>query len=57
VELGLGGGGFPVTDRLCQQVLSIPVHPDLSEDEVDTVIGAVNEVAAKLGSPAGEGVR
>jgi hypothetical protein len=24
---------------------------------VDTVIAAVNEVAAKLGSPAGEGVR
>ena len=30
-------------------VVSIPVHPSLSDDEVSTVIGAVNETAAELG--------
>jgi dTDP-4-amino-4,6-dideoxygalactose transaminase len=30
-------------------VLSIPVHPSLTDDEVATVIGAVNQVAAELG--------
>jgi dTDP-4-amino-4,6-dideoxygalactose transaminase len=39
-----------VTDRLTEQVLSIPVHPSLTDDEVATVIGAVNETAAALGS-------
>jgi len=41
---------YPVSDRLAEQVLSIPVHPALSDDEVDTVIGAVNETAAELGT-------
>ena len=38
------------TDRLTEQVLSIPVHPSLSDDEVAQVIGAVNETAEELGT-------
>jgi len=49
VALGYGDERYPVTDRLTDQVLSIPVHPSLSDDEVETVIGAVNETAAELG--------
>jgi dTDP-4-amino-4,6-dideoxygalactose transaminase len=48
--LALGySGEFPVTDRLTAEVLSIPVHPSLSDAEVDEVIAAVNGVAAELG--------
>jgi perosamine synthetase len=50
VALGYGSESYPVTDRLTEQVLSIPVHPSLTDDEVATVIGAVNETAAALGS-------
>ncbi|PZR60961.1 MAG: aminotransferase DegT [Chloroflexi bacterium] len=49
IELGYGDLRFPVTDRLTDEVLSIPVHPSLSDDEVATVIGAVNEAADELG--------
>ncbi len=49
VALGYGAQSFPVTDRLTAQVLSIPVHPSLTDDEVATVIAAVNETAAELG--------
>ncbi len=49
VALGLGHGSYPVSDRLTEQVLSIPVHPALSDDEVSTVIGAVNQTAAEVG--------
>ncbi len=49
VALGYGDQTFPVTERLTEQVLSIPVHPSLSNDEVATVIGAVNETAVELG--------
>jgi dTDP-4-amino-4,6-dideoxygalactose transaminase len=49
VAMGYGDQSFPVTDRLTDQVVSIPVHPSLSDDEVSTVIGAVNETAAELG--------
>jgi len=49
VALGYGSESYPVTDRLTAEVLSIPVHPSLTDDEVATVIGAVNETAAALG--------
>jgi dTDP-4-amino-4,6-dideoxygalactose transaminase len=47
--LGYGDQHFPITERLTEQVLSIPVHPSLTDDEVSTVIAAVNGVAAELG--------
>jgi perosamine synthetase len=50
LALGYGNETVPVTDRLTEQVLSIPVHPSLSDDEIATVIGAVNETAAELGA-------
>jgi dTDP-4-amino-4,6-dideoxygalactose transaminase len=53
VALGYGEQRFPVSERLAGEVLSIPVHPSLSDREVDTVIGAVNEVAAEPGPVAG----
>jgi perosamine synthetase len=36
---------LPVTNRLSEEVLSIPVRPNLTEDELEAVIGAVREVA------------
>ena len=47
VALGYGDQRYPVTERLTEQVLSIPVHPSLTDDEVATVIGAVNETAPR----------
>ena len=52
LALGYGDQQFPVTDRMTAEVLSIPVHPSLTDDEVATVIGAVNETAAELGALA-----
>ena len=49
VAMGLGDGRFPVTDRLTEQVVSIPVHPGLTDDEVDAIVAAVNATAAELG--------
>ena len=47
--LSYGDERFPVSERLADEVLSIPVYPGLSDAEVATVIDAVNEVAAALG--------
>lgn len=49
IAMGYGEQSFPVTDRLTEQVVSIPVHPALSDEEVSTVIEAVNQTAAELG--------
>jgi dTDP-3-amino-3,4,6-trideoxy-alpha-D-glucose transaminase len=40
-ELGLGAGAFPHAERLAEQVLSLPMGPHLSAEQVDTVIAAV----------------
>ena len=47
--LGYGEQSLPVTERLSEEVLSIPVHPALSDTDVDAVIAAVSETAAELG--------
>jgi dTDP-4-amino-4,6-dideoxygalactose transaminase len=39
--LGYGPGDFPESERASREVLSIPVHPDLTEDEREQVAGAV----------------
>jgi perosamine synthetase len=52
VALGYGDQRFPVTELLTEQVLSIPVHPALSDEDVTTVIAAVNATAAELGPVA-----
>ena len=35
------GGSYPVAEALTAQVLSLPVHPALSEDDVDWIIESV----------------
>jgi dTDP-4-amino-4,6-dideoxygalactose transaminase len=45
---GAAGLPLPVTDALADEVLSIPVRPDLTEAEVDRIVDTVREVA---GSP------
>ncbi|QKG58910.1 DegT/DnrJ/EryC1/StrS family aminotransferase [Hymenobacter sp. BRD128] len=40
--LGYRLGQFPVAERLCRQVLSLPVHPELSEAQVAYVAAVVS---------------
>ncbi len=35
-------GGLPVTERVCQQILSLPLYPELSDADVDRVIATVH---------------
>jgi len=39
---------LPVTDRLSDEVLSIPVHPKLTDEELDAIVRAVREVATPV---------
>ncbi|MBS0368153.1 MAG: DegT/DnrJ/EryC1/StrS family aminotransferase [Proteobacteria bacterium] len=40
-ELGYAAGSFPVTEMLHRQVLSLPMGPNLSDEQVNRVISAV----------------
>ncbi|MEO6578417.1 MAG: DegT/DnrJ/EryC1/StrS family aminotransferase [Candidatus Limnocylindria bacterium] len=50
VALGYGDVKLPVTERLTEEVISIPVHPTLTDDEVTQVVEAVNATACELGA-------
>ncbi len=40
---------LPVAERLSREVLSLPVHPALSRDDLGAIVSAVNEVTAAAG--------
>jgi len=44
-DLGLGRGAFPVAEEAAAQLLSLPVFPQLGDDEVAYVSECVNEFA------------
>lgn len=46
---------LPVTNRLADEVLSVPVRPSLSPDELEAVISAIREVATPNAAGASAG--
>lgn len=42
-ELGYREGDLPVTERLCREVVSLPVYPELGEERATRVAEAVRE--------------
>ena len=41
-HLGYGRGAFPVTERLAHEVLSLPMFPGITEQQLETVVAAIN---------------
>jgi dTDP-4-amino-4,6-dideoxygalactose transaminase len=39
--LGYGDTHFPVSERAAREVLSLPIHPGLSREDLDTIVAAV----------------
>jgi len=54
-DLGYRAGDFPNAERASGEVLSLPVHPELSDAQVATVAGAIGAIADGAGweHPAG----
>jgi len=44
--LGYGPGSLPVTERLCSEVLSLPIFPELSGEQQQQVITVLQAIAA-----------
>ena len=42
-DLGYSKGDFPVTEKLCEEVLSLPMHTELTDDELEFISGKVLE--------------
>ena len=46
LSLGYGQVSMPESERAASQVLSIPVHPALTDGDLDRIVDAVRKVAA-----------
>ncbi|MEB3201708.1 MAG: DegT/DnrJ/EryC1/StrS family aminotransferase [Synechococcus sp.] len=46
-ELGYGPGSLPITERLCSEVLSLPIFPELSGEQQQRVIAVLRSVVAQ----------
>ena len=46
-SLGHKRGDFPVTERLADQILSLPMFPELTEEEIQRVVAAVRSFAKR----------
>jgi dTDP-4-amino-4,6-dideoxygalactose transaminase len=47
-ELGYGPGSLPITERLCTEVLSLPIFPELSGEQQQRVIGVLSQLVGTL---------
>ncbi|HDK42351.1 MAG TPA: DegT/DnrJ/EryC1/StrS family aminotransferase [Candidatus Pacearchaeota archaeon] len=43
MDLGYTSGSFPVSEQIAEEILSLPIFPYLSNEEVNTIIDLVNE--------------
>lgn len=47
-RFGVRRGLCPVAEAACEQILSLPLFPSMTDDDVDDVLAAVNKVAARF---------
>jgi len=46
-HLGYKEGDFPVTEDLCNRVLSLPMHTELTEEQINYIAGSIHEFINK----------
>jgi len=47
-NLGYKKGDFPITEDICDQVLSLPMFPELSEEQQDRVVSTLQKICSVL---------
>ncbi|MFL0196726.1 DegT/DnrJ/EryC1/StrS family aminotransferase [Clostridium sp. WILCCON 0269] len=45
--LGHKKGDFPVSEKICKEILALPIYPEITEDEVDFVCSTIKEFYRK----------
>ena len=41
-DLGIRAGAFPVTDRISEEILSLPMYPELQPEQIEHVAGSIS---------------
>jgi dTDP-4-amino-4,6-dideoxygalactose transaminase len=47
-RLGYGRGSFPVAERVTEEIVCLPIHPHLSDDDVESVCAALEHVVTGI---------
>jgi dTDP-4-amino-4,6-dideoxygalactose transaminase len=55
-DLGYGPGSLPITERLCSEVLSLPIFPELSAEQHQQVIAVLKTLVPQAASIAADQV-
>lgn len=42
-DLGYKQGDFPVSEKVCKEILALPIYPELTQDKQEIVAGAIRE--------------
>lgn len=45
IEKGYGDQSFPESERAAREVLSLPIHPGVSQQDLDTIVAAVRDLS------------
>ena len=51
-ELGYKAGDFPVAERSASRILSLPIYPELKEEEINYIKDALNEFVLTSNNPS-----
>jgi dTDP-4-amino-4,6-dideoxygalactose transaminase len=43
-EKDYNGENYPVSERMCNEVLSLPVHPNLTQEDLNKIVNTLNEI-------------
>jgi len=41
-SLGIGSGSLPMTEAACREALSLPMFPELTEEQIEYVVDALS---------------
>jgi dTDP-4-amino-4,6-dideoxygalactose transaminase len=44
-ELGYKKGDFPVAEKCCEEIMSLPMYPELTEEEIKYVVDTISNIA------------
>ena len=42
-HLGIEKGSFPHTEKTAESIISLPIYPEITEEQVERVVGALGE--------------
>ena len=43
-EKDYNGESYPITERICNEVLSLPIHPNLTQEDLNKIVDVLNEI-------------